>query len=330
MEEFIRQLYSDEMLHEARQRFGIAAEQIQLLDGFESFMFAFERPDGQFILRLAHSRRRSVALIQGEVDWINYLADGGVGVARAVNSENGYLVEQLDDGQGGAFLATAFVRAQGGPPWENGRWNDELIVSYGRLLGRIHELTKNYIPRHPNAVRPQWDDNVNMDITLELAVIDPTIYQKYNDVVTYLQSLHKSQSSYGLIHQDAHAGNFFVNDEGQITLFDFDDCVYSWFIYDIAMVLFYTATNRPEPEQHLQHFWPLFWQGYCLENELDQSWLHELPFFMKLREIELYAVIMRDYADSYAKDRWMAQFMNGRRARIVNDVPYLQTGFFVK
>ncbi len=44
-----------------------------------------------------------------------------------------------------------------------------------------------------------------------------------------------------MIHQDAHTGNLFVDDDYTMTLFDFDDCVYGHFIYDIAMVLFYIA-----------------------------------------------------------------------------------------
>ena len=44
-----------------------------------------------------------------------------------------------------------------------------------------------------------------------------------------------------MIHQDAHLGNLFVDDNYTLTLFDFDDCVYGHFIYDIAMVLFYSA-----------------------------------------------------------------------------------------
>ena len=33
--------------------------------------------------------------------------------------------------------------------------------------------------------------------------------------------------------------NFFVDEAGQITLFDFDDCAHNWFINDVAIVLFY-------------------------------------------------------------------------------------------
>jgi hypothetical protein len=64
MEKAIRERYNDEILQEAQRRYGIGPNQIRLLDGFESFMFEFESDGRARILRLSHSIRRSVELIQ--------------------------------------------------------------------------------------------------------------------------------------------------------------------------------------------------------------------------------------------------------------------------
>ena len=93
MEKRIKSRYNQAILNEAMRRFNISEEKIQELDGFESFIYEFERPDGEYILRIGHSLRRSEALIQGEVDWINYLAAGGASVSKAIQSKNGKLVE---------------------------------------------------------------------------------------------------------------------------------------------------------------------------------------------------------------------------------------------
>jgi hypothetical protein len=39
-----------------------------------------------------------------------------------------------------------------------------------------------------------------------------------------------------LVHSDLNPTNFHVND-GQLTLFDFDDCTYNWLINEIAIAL---------------------------------------------------------------------------------------------
>ncbi|MCP4362398.1 MAG: phosphotransferase [Chloroflexi bacterium] len=329
MEEAIRERFSEVILVEARQRYAIAPDKIRLLDGFESFIYEFEKDAREYILRIGHSLRRSPELIYGEVDWINYLAAGGAGVAKAVLSENGELVELIDDRQGGLFLATAFVKAPGGPAWVTDRWDERLFAVYGRLLGRIHKLSKSYQPANISWKRPSWDDPIMLYVDLFLPEGETAVRSRYNDLMVHLQSLPQDADGFGMIHQDAHAGNFFVDENYRITLFDFDDCVYGHFIYDIAMVLFYAVTNNPNPEEQLTRLWSPFVQGYVEENELDSAWLAEIPHFMKLREIDLYAVLIDTFGYEPSGDKWIDTFMHGRQECIISDVPYVNFEFTV-
>ena len=59
MDQLIKDRYNDTILQEAMRRYGIAKDQIHSLDAFESFIFEFERDVGAYILRIAHSSRRS-------------------------------------------------------------------------------------------------------------------------------------------------------------------------------------------------------------------------------------------------------------------------------
>ena len=92
------------------------------------------------------------------------------------------------------------------------------------------------------------------------------------------------------------------------------------------MVLFYAVTNRQDAQAFAPYFWERFMRGYTAENDLDPAWQQEIPHFMKLREIDLYAIILRDY-DSLEGDKWVEGYMDGRRERIVNGVPYLEMDF---
>jgi Ser/Thr protein kinase RdoA (MazF antagonist) len=156
MDQHIIARYNDTILHEAMRRYAIAPDKIHLLDSFESIVYEFEREGKGFVLRIGHSFRKSEALIQGEVDWINHLARGGVSVARAIPSENGKLVEVIDDAQGGQFLVTAFIKAKGQKPWVAG-WTSTRYENYGRLLGKMHALAVDYQPV-PAWQRPEWND----------------------------------------------------------------------------------------------------------------------------------------------------------------------------
>lgn len=323
MEPIIRNRYNERILAEARQRYGIAEDRIKLLDGFESFMFEFEKEGGHFILRLSHSRRRSPDMIRGEVDWINYLSEGGAKVARAVLSEQDELVELIDDNHGGHFLATAFVKAEGGPVWNTKFWKKPFFIEYGRLLGRIHSLSKNYKLPNPAWSRGVWNDETTRGLP---ETDDSPVTSRYNELMRHLESLPREKESFGMIHQDAHAGNFFVDEKGRITLFDFDDCITGHFVYDLAMVLFYVVTNRDDAEELGRTFWPPFWQGYCEENRLDSAWLKEIPHFMKLREIDLYTILTEDLTPE-EHNEWMSAFLKNRLERIEKDIPYLSMKF---
>jgi Ser/Thr protein kinase RdoA (MazF antagonist) len=327
MEKRIKERFNDTILQEAMGRYGIAADRIHLLDGFESFMYAFDRGPEACILRIGHTFRRSEALIRGEVDWINYLADGGTTVARAVLSVEGNLVEPLDDGQGKQFLATAFREARGRPPWEVG-WTPCLYETYGQLLGRMHALTKRYEPADPAWRRPQWDDEIMLDVETHLPETDTLVAERFRELMAHLATLPRDAESYGLIHFDAHGGNLFVDDEGTITLFDFDDCNYSWFANDLAIVLFYLLVDRADGPAFLAEFMPHFLQSYRRENRLDPAWLREIPHFLKLREIDLYAIIHRSFDVENLDDHpWCARFMRGRKQRIEAGMPFVDHDF---
>lgn len=349
MDQQITDRYNDTILHEAMRRYGIAPDKIHLLDSFESIVYEFEREGEGFILRVGHSFRKSEALIQGEVDWINHLVRGGVSAARAISSENGKLVEVIDDAQGGQFLVTAFIKAKGQQPWVAG-WTPTRYENYGRLLGKMHALAVDYQPV-PAWRRPEWNDASLNFIELYLPKAEVVARQTYDALMEHIHALPKDPTSYGLIHQDAHQNNFFMDAYGAITIFDFDDCAYSWFVNDIAIVLFYISMDAEElgfkdSASFTHEFMTHFLQGYRQAYSLSPSWLKEIPAFLKLRELELYAVVHRDFQiegtehwilESFKQipgfdansdgHMWIANFMKDRKPRIEQGLPFIDYDF---
>jgi amicoumacin kinase len=325
MDQLIKDRYNDTILQEAMRRYGIINDQIHSLDAFESFIYEFERDSHAYILRIGHSLRRSESLVLGEVDWINYLAEGGVSVARAILSESGKLVEVIEDQKGGAFLVTAFVKAQGQAPWD--LWTSQLYESYGEMIGRIHTLSKNYQPSQVAWKRPDWNHDLFEFVERYLPETESIAKKKYKDICNHINTLAKDRESYGLTHQDAHGNNLFVDGKGQITLFDFDECAYNWFINDIAVVLFYIVQDADDWHAFTEEFMLHFLRGYIQACKIDFSWLKEIPNFLKIREIELYAVMHRDFDVNHIEDEWCTRFMNNRKSRIENDIPYIDFNF---
>ena len=325
MDQLIKDRYNDTILQEAMRRYGITNDQIHPLDAFESFIYEFERDSHAYILRISHSFRRSESLVLGEVDWINYLAEGGVSVAKAIPSESGKLVEVIEDQWGGAFLVTAFVKARGQAPWD--LWTPKLYKSYGEMIGQIHTLSKSYQLNQAAWKRPDWNNDLFEFVERYLPESESIAKKKYRDICSHVNTLVKDRESYGLTHQDAHGNNLFVDERGQITLFDFDECAYNWFINDIAVVLFYIVQDAEDWRVFTEEFLSHFLRGYVQACTLDFTWLKEIPNLLKIREIELYAVMHRDFDMNNIDDEWCARFMHNRKSRIENDVPYIDFDF---
>ncbi len=326
MEKRITDRFNRQITEEAASRYGTSADKMGRLDGFESYIFKYNLGNRGFVLRIAHSIRRSEMLIQAEAEWIRYLASNGVSVADAVLSQRGNLVEAIADGEGGFFLATAFKEVKGKPPGAFG-WSPQFYFKYGSLLGKMHRLTKSYIPRNSSVQRPLWDaEEMNGEVLSNLPSDRPIVSERYRDILSALASFPLDRESFGLIHFDAHGGNMLVEESGRINLFDFDDCNRNWFINDLAIVLFYMVTNAENPEELTNEFLPPFLKGYATENQLDPEWLSKIPVFLRMREIDLYAVIRRSF-DVENLTGWCKQFMEGRVERIENAFPYIDLDF---
>jgi Ser/Thr protein kinase RdoA (MazF antagonist) len=214
----------------------------------------------------------------------------------------------------------------------------------------MHALAVGYEPI-PDCKRPEWDDPGMQFVEMYLPASEVKAHQRYRALLEHIQGLPRDRGSYGLIHQDAHQNNFFMDADGKLTLFDFDDCAYSWFINDIAIVLFYISMDAgemgfPTVEAFTQEFMTHFLRGYRQVYNLDGNWLKEIPHFLKLRELELYAVVHRDFdirginhasLEEFKRipdfdvhnsgHLWIANFMRDRKTRIEQDLPFIDFDF---
>ena len=70
-----------------------------------------------------------------------------------------------------------------------------------------------------------------------------------------------------------------------------------------------------------------FLKGYLNFFPLDLELLKEIPYFLKMREFELYSVIQRDFDPDNIEDSWVKRFMHNRKINIEYDVPYIYLDF---
>lgn len=320
-----KEIYNEKIFEEICNRFEIQKNKIKLLNGFENFIYEFRKNEKSYILRVTHSLHRTEEQIKAEVEWVNYLAENGVSVSRAVLSPDNNLVERFETGNT-YFMAIAFEKADGRHIKKEDR-KPQVYENLGKIIGKMHRLTKDYKPKKYK--RSHWYEQ-DYDLINFIPENQEIVGKKFHQIFQYINDLPRKKDSYGLIHSDAHFGNIFI-DDGKLTVFDFDDCVYKWFISDIAIVLFYAVMGIPtgfSRESFAELVFVNFMKGYQQEYKLDQYWIKLIPTFLKLREIILYAVVYMGFDVNCLEDPWAKWYMHGRKEKIEQDIPYLNLDFY--
>jgi Ser/Thr protein kinase RdoA (MazF antagonist) len=301
MEQEVEQLFGEGILREAADRFGLKENAWKKLGDFENYVYEADKDGTAVILRLTHSSHRTLDEVRAELDWIVYLSESGLKheISGSIPSLQMLLAERIDAGDS-YFIACLFRKAPGCRPdfKDPSVWNADLYREWGAVTGRIHRVTQGYCPALPDIPRrPEWDqDELIVRAHQYIPEEEPVVRERLENVMTRLKRLPKPADGYGLIHSDIHAGNFFT-DQGRITVFDFDDAAYNWFVHDLAIPLYYTV-SRGTPEAYggdrisfARDFFLAFWGGYTSEYQLSPEWLDELPVFLEMRDLTLYMVI---------------------------------------
>lgn len=294
MEQWVDDLFSQEVLKEAASRYEANATNAKKLGDFENYVYEVKRDGKSYILRLTHSSHRSKEELEGELKWVNYLNDHGINVSLVHESVNGELVEvvPVDDSN---FFVCLFDKAPGGSvQMDSPEFGPELFEKWGEITARMNLVTETYDASEAQRLRWDQDDLIHLENFVN-PVQDQFIIEGNRKLVEELRQLPQTNKTYGLIHSDIHPGNFFY-DQGDIHVFDFDDTMYFYFISDVAIPLYYATWWKLREESLearsdfgkdvLKHFL----KGYMRVRKLPVEWVESLPLFLKLRDYTLYGV----------------------------------------
>jgi len=321
-----------DLLEKMASRYGIACVGLsELRGGHVSSVYEFTRQGQECILRITPSNEEiNLHSTRQVLEWMAFLAERGGPVCRPCLSSRGRLIEAARF-KGQRYLAIAFEKARGvlAEEMRPEEWDDTLVQALGVAIGSWHRIASEYSPTSKSR-RPTWNQMNNCFNPLkELDDADSLILQKRSPLLEETSRLPVDRENYGLAHIDLHFGNFYV-DTGQlqITLIDFDDCAYGWYVMDLAMLLFDVLVlyGGSEREKFGEHFLEQLLHGYCTQKFLGRFWMAQFPIFLRLLELGLYCMLYRDYDPAEAGE-WESKFMPGRRERIEGDCRYVDLDF---
>ena len=250
----------------------------------------------QYVLRISALGDRSETDYLAETEFVRFLAEHGAPVADVIPSVHGRLVECLE-AEGETVYVSLFAYAKGmlladnNYRYREGAPLSEYFYYTGKALGAIHRLSKAYTPVHP---RQDYFGKYNTEYISSLI---PDEYGELKAAIAgrleAFRTLPKDNDCYGLVHFDYSDGNYHIDmATGAITVFDFDNCMNCWYMFDLANLWTHNegwTRQEPDPNKRLMLMHQCFdcqLQGYRSETDIPEEMLKKLPLFIDMVLIE--------------------------------------------
>ncbi len=249
----------------------------------------------KWALRVHREGYHSYHAIKSEHAWTDALREqAGVITPVIVPGTDGENIQSVDaEGMpGGPRHVVTFDWESGVEPPE-----DNLIAPFellGSVSAQMHHHSKSW-------QRPQWFERYTWDF--ETSIGDTPHWGRWQDgmgvdasrqqlfgqtaalINDRLNRYGKNPDRWGLVHCDIRLANLLI--ENEVTkVIDFDDCGFSWFMYDCATALSFIEAREDVPE--LIKAWV---KGYRSVMELSEEDEAEIPTFVMLRRLLLVAWI---------------------------------------
>ncbi|TCK30213.1 Ser/Thr protein kinase RdoA (MazF antagonist) [Ancylobacter aquaticus] len=286
----------EDALRAALPRWGLSGEtELRLLTISENATFrAQDRATGrEIVFRVHRPGYHSRAEIESELAWLSALGrEQVVPTLTPVPQTEGSLIAELDEG-GTRRHAVAFERVPGREPAEGddlARWYREL----GAINARLHLHARRW-QRPEGFTRKRWDyDAMLGKVKLwgdwraapGLTTAGRAVLERTDAVLRdLLDDYGTGEKRFGLVHADMRLANLLVEGD-RLSVIDFDDCGFSWYLYDFA-----SAVSFSEHEPYIPTLQAAWIEGYRSVAPLTDDDCAILPVFIMLRRLLLTAWI---------------------------------------
>lgn len=291
-------------------------------------------------LTLKFSESPSYLTGSGKISWpkwsiFRYLFEHGGSVSNVVSSQKGNLLEEITH-KNHTFYICLFEKAKGKLLVENHyRYREgvplsEYFYNCGKTLGKLHHISKEYTPVHR---RYSFFDKYNAEYMNKLIPDSfSLVKKKLVELLNTLEELDTNRESFGMNHFDYNDGNYSIDfDTGQITVYDFDNSCFAWYMFDLAgLWISGVGWVQFEPDAakrktFMDDYFGIVLEGYRSETKIEDSMLDQLPLFIQVCDMENivdYFEVMQNSGEEPRSDEVMSYIIKC----LEEDIPY--KGFF--
>lgn len=280
---------------------------VTLIAVSENATFVVEAGDRRImVVRLQRPGYVTEDNVRSELEWIEALShESGVTTPAPIRGIDGQLVQVITASEGSRWTAVAFEHVHGSVLEEH----DDPTVHFaeiGRVSGILHEHSRRWVPPR-GFTRFAWtlDDMVGAQArwgswaNAPVSRPEAELLARAQDVaVSSLSSFEANTQTWGLIHSDLRPSNIMVS-SGELTVIDFDDAGYSWYLYDFASAL--TFYEHREVARTMAKEWL---RGYSEVVPLSPVDLRHAVDLSMIRRLTMLGWSTTHRADALPPDLW--------------------------
>jgi Ser/Thr protein kinase RdoA (MazF antagonist) len=265
---------------------------VTLLSVSENGTFLVETDDRREVLRVHRPGYHSPAAIESELDWMESVRrDSLIATPEVIRAEDGRRVVEVRIGDE-ARLVDLFTFVPGTIAEDDA--SDISFADLGAITAALHEHVRQWATP-PAFTRFRWDLDTMLGAAGRwgdwrdapaLSTTDAaTIEKAERKVIDRLARYGTGPERFGLVHADLRMSNLMVH-QGQITVIDFDDCGWSWYLADLGAVVSFIE-DSPEASRIVGDWL----DGYRRVRPIAHADIAEIPTFVMLRRLMLTAWI---------------------------------------
>ncbi|PWE31842.1 homoserine kinase [Pararhodobacter marinus] len=299
-------------------RWGLDGAATQLVAQRENKVWRVEQGGRVVALRLHRPGYRTQAELASELDWLQALHEGGLGVPRPVPGLDGAMLQPLENG-----YASVLNWLPGRPMGVTGTPLDlpdraGLFRQLGRDMARMHDVSDAWA-RPAGFARASWDRaGLVGEAPLwgrfwENPMLDPrdrALFEGFRARADAQLAQIDATADRGLIHADLVRENILI-DGAQLHFVDFDDGGFGYRLFDLATTLF---KARPEPDYPVLR--DALLDGYGAVRAIDTR---ALDLFIALRASSYLGWIVPRLSEPGASER-SQRFLTAARELVAQQV----------
>ena len=259
-------------------------DSLKLIHHGENTTFRAKHKDQNYLCRIHRPGYQTLESIRSEMEFIEHYRSFGLNVPKPI---------PLDDNPSSSVLTLTApnVADRFGVlfDWIHGRFENKSskksAPQIGAFMAKMHLASEEFNPSK-SFFRPRLDSeglykNMGGDVSVFSKSDQSLISTIQQMAAKRLLEIGQGKKSFGMVHCDFHAGNRLVQN-GEVAAIDFDDCGWSWFIYDIAVCLSYHQSQ--DDHKTLVN---LFFEGYRSVRPITKFEEESLDLLIQVRYIQI-------------------------------------------